>query len=184
MTAGSDTGMRPLTQRLEGALYEGEEGKTGLLLTDAAGRVAVRYGVVVLGTERVVFPALALDDWGNERKTMALYRWIYEEGQRFPRAEVFGFTAEGRETQIFLRDLEIFMKYPLFAYGSRKAPVEAGRRVDVILLPDEEGAGPAGEVPPEIGWPLRHAAVRWERVDVEEMAAAGWEPVAENSPPI
>ena len=157
--------MRPLTQRLEGALHEQEDGTAGLLLEEGGGRIYVRYGMVVLGTDRMVFPALALDDWGNERKTLDLYRWIYEEGQRFPRAEVFGYTAGGRETQIFLRDLEIFMKYPLFAYESGKAPVEAGRRVEVVFLPDKAGSGSAGEVPPEIGWPLRHAAVRWERAE-------------------
>lgn len=155
--------MRPLTQRLDGALFEEEDGTTGLRLAQGAGPVYVRYGLVVLGTDRVVFPALALDDWGNERKTLALYRWIYEEGQRFPRAEVFGVTAEGRETQIFLRELEIFMQYPCFAYESARAPVEEGRRVDVIVAPEEEWPGGAGEVPAQIGWPLRHAAVRWRR---------------------
>lgn len=156
--------MRPLTQRLEGALLEREDGSVGLLLAEGAGPVHARYGLVVLGTERVVFPALALDDWGHERKTMGLYRWIYEEGQRFPRAEVFGFTEQGRETQIFLRDLEIFMRYPLFVYESGKAPVEDGRRVEVVMVAGEGETGRLEGAPPEIGWPLRHAAVRWERV--------------------
>jgi len=169
--------MRPLTQRLEGALHEQEDGTAGLLLEEGGGRIYVRYGMVVLGTDRVVFPALALDDWGNERKTLDLYRWIYEEGQRFPRAEVFGYTGGGRETQIFLRDLEIFMKYPLFAYESGKAPVEEGRRVDVILMPDEAWAEGAEGVPAGVAWPLRHAAVRWERVKAEALGTIGWEPV-------
>jgi len=173
--------MRPLTQRLEGALYEREDGTAGLLLEEGGGRVYVRYGLVILGTERVVLPALALDDWGNERKTLDLYRWIYEEGQRFPRAEVFGFTADGRETQIFLRDLEIFMKYPCYAYAKGKAPVEEGKRVDAILLPGEEEMGRAEGVPAEIGWPLRHAAVWWRRVNVGGLEAAGWERVERNT---
>lgn len=174
--------MRPLTQRLEGALLEREDGTTGLLLAEGAGRVYVRYGLVMLGTERVVFPALALDDWGHERRSMALYRWIYEEGQRFPRGEVFGFTADGRETQIFLRDLEIFMKYRLFAYESGKSPVEEGRRVEVVLVADGDWEGDA--VPAEVGWPLRHAAVRWEGVNVGELEASGWERMEWESPPL
>ena len=175
--------MRPLTQQLDGALYQREDGTTGLLLTEAGGRVYVRYGLVILGTERVVFPALALDDWGHERKTLDLYRWIFEEGQRFPRAEVFGYAENGRETQIFLRDLEIFMKYPCYAYDSRKAPVAEGQRVDVILVPDGRGAERTGtmEAPPEMAWPLRHAAVRWERVHAKELAASGWERMEENA---
>ena len=160
--------MRPLTQRVEGALVERENGTTGLRLAPGAGPVYVRYGLVMLGTERVVFPALALDDWGHERKTLALYRWIYEEGQRFPRAEVFGFTADGQETQIFLRDLEIFMNYSLFAYESEEAPVEAGLRVDVVLVPGEGETGRLERAPAAIGWPLRHAAVQWERVGSTE----------------
>lgn len=159
--------MRPLTQRIDGALYEREDGTTELLLAEGAGRIYVRYGLVKLGTDQVVFPALALDDWGNERKTLDLYRWIYEEGQRFPRAEVFGFTVDGRETQIFLRDLEIFMKYPCYAYESRKAPVKEGRRVEAVLVPGEGGAERPGEagVPAGVAWPLRHAAVRWLHVE-------------------
>ena len=155
----------------------------GLLLSAAAGRVYVRYGLVILGTERVIFPALALDDWGHEHKTLELYRWIFEEGQRFPRAEVFGYTANGRETQIFLRDLEIFMKYPCYAYESRKTPVAEGQRVDAILIPVGTGAEPTAvmQAAPEIVWPLRHAAVKWERVNVNELKAAGWQRVEEKA---
>lgn len=160
--------MRPLTEALDGALVEREDGAVGLLLAEGAGRVYARYGLVVLGTERVVFPALALDDWGHERKTMGLYRWIYEEGQRFPRAEVFGFTEQGRETQIFLRDLEIFMKYPLFVYERGKTPVEDGRRVEVVMVTGEGKVGRLEGAPAAIGWPLRHAAVHWERASTED----------------
>ena len=33
---------------------------------------------IVRGTERHIFPALALDDWGREKKGPGLHRWLYE----------------------------------------------------------------------------------------------------------
>ncbi|MCA9982085.1 MAG: hypothetical protein KDD89_14675, partial [Anaerolineales bacterium] len=55
--------------------------------------VFLRYALTEMGTERPIFPAVVLDDWGRENKQLGLYHWIREEGDMFPRAEVFGYTA-------------------------------------------------------------------------------------------
>ena len=168
--------MQPLTQKVEGILYRRGD-STGLLLTKAAGNLYLRFAFIIQGTEKLLFPALALDDWGRERNALSLYRWVYQEGQRFPRAEVFGFTASGQETQLFLRDLEIFFNYPCYAYAGRKSPVSEGVRLDVIFV--EAGQPPATpeKIPPPTagGWPLRHAAVNWQKATAPALAAAGWQ---------
>lgn len=168
--------MRPLTQPIKGTLYRRDEA-IGLLLAETESSLHLRFAFIVQGTEKLIFPAVVLDDWGRERNTLSLYRWVYEEGQRFPRAEVFGFTHSGRKTQIFLRDLEIFFKYPCYVYPGRNTPVSDGLRLDVVFLPAEEKlAAPAErDVPPDLKWPLRHAAVTWQAATVAALATAGWQ---------
>ena len=152
--------MQPLTQRIHGSLRRSGATST-LLLDEAEGSLFLRYALVRQGSESHVFPALLLDDWGREHNSLSLYRWIYEEGQRFPRAELFGFDAAGRQIQLFLRELEIFFKYPCYVYTEKTAPIPAGERVHTISLP---GRAQRQEVvvPARVEWPLRHAAVSWE----------------------
>lgn len=168
--------MQPLSQEIHGTLYRRDD-VIGLLLAETEFPLFLRFAFIVQGTEKLVFPALVLDDWGRERKALALYRWVYEEGQRFPRAEVFGFTRSGRKTQIFLRDLEIFFKYPCYLYPGRDTPVGDGLRLDVIFLPAAEklAAPVERDIPADLKWPLRHAAVTWQSTTVAALAAAGWE---------
>lgn len=172
--------MQPLSEQMRGTLYQRGE-TTALLLDETAALCTLRFALLVQGTEQVVFPALVLDDWGRERNSLALYRWIYEEGQRFPRAEVFGFDRSGQETQIFLRDLEIFFNYPCFAYPERKTPLSEGERLTVVFIPGEEGqeSPEKAKVPAALSWPLQHAAVSWRRASRETLAAAGWQPLAD-----
>ena len=87
---------------MKGRLLD-EGSRPALLLDETAGPIVLRYALVRQGTEEHILPAFLLDDWGAEIKGLALYRWIEEQGDYFPRAELFGFDAGGGETQVFLR---------------------------------------------------------------------------------
>ena len=180
--------MKPITQQIAGQLVDDEEPVT-LLLEERGRALFLRLAVREQGTNAPVFPALALDDWGNERSGLALYSWLYQEGQAFPRAEIFGFDRHGNEIQRFLRDLELYFRYPCFVYESEAAPIEEGRRVETILLPRPGsdaaavataiGSGRAhpenvqpDDLPPAVNWPLRHAAVNWQWVAPPEQLSA------------
>lgn len=166
--------MRALTQRAKGIFCTGDDGN-GLLLQAGDDRLFLRFALVVRGSERRIFPALLLDDWGRERKSLDLYRWIYEQGQRYPRAELFGFDDQGRKTQRFLRDLEIFFPYPSYLYPTSEAPVEEGVLLDTLFLPDPDQDVPKEiAVPQEAPWPLRHAAVEWRSIAPSALVASGW----------
>ncbi len=174
--------MRPITEKQHGWLFRRGERLAFLPGNqDAPGAqpVYVRYAYRLRGTEVPIFPGLLVDDWGQERRDLGLYQWVYEEGQRFPRTEIFGYEQDGSETQVFLRALEIFMTLPCFAYEKRSLPVEAGRPLHAIFVPDEHHAGRPARIalPEETGWPLRHAAVRWLRANPASLADSGWEPV-------
>lgn len=172
--------MKPLTQRVHGKVYV-KEGEGALLLDEAMDLVYLRHALIVQGTQQHIFPAVALDDWGHERKTLALYDWIYEEGQRFPRAEVFGFDRTGAETQYFLRDLETYFKWPCYAYPEKGLSLPAGERIHTVLLPDPAHDGPPAQTkrPTHITGPLRRAAVEWQHANPHTLTTYGFIPYHE-----
>jgi hypothetical protein len=138
----------------------------------------MRFALLIQGPESHIFPALLLDDWGNERKSLSLYRWIRDNGNEFPRAEIFGFTHEGKETQHFLREFEIYFKYPCYVYRERRDPVAAGHQIAHIFLPDLDVHTPAEARPPsDVGSPLRRARVTWWRANPATLAEQGWSPL-------
>lgn len=167
--------MKSLTLQVNGRRFM-RQNKQALLLDDAAPPQTMRLALIIRGTEQHVFPALALDDWGREKKGPGLYRWLYEEGPRFPRAEVFGFDARGTQTQIFLRDLELSFRYPCFIYEDSDTSFEEGHRLHTIFVPGpSQQTEPVKMAPPEeLPWSMRHAAVRWRQIDASSLAELGW----------
>jgi hypothetical protein len=146
---------------------------------ESAPVVYLRYAFFLQGSEVPIFPALLVDDWGGERRDLSLYQWVVEQGNRFPRSEIFGYERDGSETQVFLRALDTFIKLPCFVYQRRSEPVHAGRRLHNVFVPDGAHSGkPARiEIPADVAWPLRHAAVRWRRAVPNFLGEHGWEAV-------
>ncbi len=136
------------------------------LLDAGAGRtVQLFYALVSQGPEHHILPSVLLDDWGNEIGGRRLYQWIADNGQRFPRAELFGVAPSGAPAQFFLRDLELLANYPVYAadgQGKSKAP---GRLVSAALIPDAAVREPQRAGPPdEVSKLLRRGQVSWWRV--------------------
>ena len=123
----------------------------------------------MLGSERLFFPALLLDDWGHENSKLSLYEWIFIEGDRFPRAELFGYDhhmGQGwQEGQVFVRDLELTARWPAFACEDRNAPPGAGHPVVAIAM-EKEGCPEPMKIKTPVGvkMPLKRAAVSWWRI--------------------
>jgi hypothetical protein len=171
--------MKPVTEKQHGWLYR-RGGRLALLPgEETAPAVYLRYAFLLQGSEIPIFPGVLVDDWGQERRDLGLYQWVYEEGQRFPRTEIFGYERDGSETQVFLRALEIFLKLPCFVYEKRAQPVDAGQQLQIVFLPDTEHEGKPERItlPEETGWPLRQAAVSWQRARPDSLGQYGWERV-------
>ena len=167
--------MRAARQRVQGKLLE-ENGRFALLLTnpkpdrDADNLHYLGFALVTLGPNDHVFPSFVLDDWGNEIRGVKLFRWIRENGNEFPRAEIFGYEKDGSETQLFTRALELYVTLPCYAYDSREALVTDGNLLKAILLPDASVTTPQRIKRPssqEMKRPLRSARVQWWRVPPE-----------------
>ncbi|MFO7538390.1 MAG: hypothetical protein R6X32_10065 [Chloroflexota bacterium] len=166
--------MKPITQHIYGSLLtEGTE--TAVLLQDTqtatptADSLYLRFAFVIRGPEQPVFPALALDDWGGEIRGLALYQWVREYGEQFPRAELFGYDLDGSKTQVFLRALELYARLPCYVYRQAAEPLTAGRLVSAILLPTDQTGQPVRlpHAPPEIKRPLRAARVSWWQLPLQ-----------------
>lgn len=156
-----------ITQPVPGSLIVDGE-KVALRLGDpqAAECVYLAFALVTQGPEHQILPSVLLDDWGNKVGSLGLYAWIRENGLRFPRAEVFGESPVGAPVQYFLRDLEPFARYPVYAFSQSDAPAAAGVLVRDVLVPDAATAAPGpGEPPEEIASPLRDGQLRWWRVN-------------------
>lgn len=159
--------MRAVRQRVGGELLL-QDKKNALILRqlkpprEAENLVYLRYALVTRGPGDHIFPAYVLDDWGKERGSLRLYEWVRENGDHFPRAEIFGFEQDGRETQAFLRGMELYARYPCYAYNAADLPVTEGHLLSAILVPDAAAAKPKRiKRPADLKLPLSAARVTW-----------------------
>jgi hypothetical protein len=159
--------MKIIAQKLSGTLLvDGEI--TALLLDEQeseANEVFLAYALATLGPESHILPSVLLDDWGGEVKHLALYRWFRDNAGRFPRAEVFGFSPDGQEVQFFLRDLELYGRYPVYAAPDRSSPPAEWMLLTAVLMPDPDVTQPQpADIPEAVVPPLREGRVSWWRV--------------------
>ncbi len=86
----------------------------------------LRFGFVFLGTEKPLIPSFAMDDRGNEFRTLRLMEWVYEKGDIYPRGEIFGYeldrNKEWIETQVFVREIELSLPFFTWVIDDLKAP--------------------------------------------------------------
>jgi hypothetical protein len=100
--------------------------------------IYLRYAFFLLGSECPVFPGMILDDWGGEITGIKMYRWIRENGDSFPRAEIFGLNQAGESEQYFVRELDLTLKIRCYAYPDKAAALESGKVIQNVLLPNED----------------------------------------------
>ncbi len=113
------------------------------------------FPFITRGDEIHIFPASVLDDWGTEIRGMQLYEWIRENGEQFPRAELFGMDVNGRSTQEFLRGLEIYFRFPCYLHQADEyIPIKT------IILP-------ADMQRKTLPHPLRRAKVTWNSTETD-----------------
>jgi len=165
-------GMKAVRFHVHGHLIEAN-GRFGLLLLDAepaektADSLYLRFAFTRQGTEHHLFPGFLLDDWGKEVRGRALYEWVADYGDQFPRAEIFGFTPGGAETQLFLRELELYARLACYAYPEPETAVMDGHLVEAVLLPEVATVEPVKiKRPAAIKRPLALARLRWWQVPI------------------
>lgn len=170
--------MRAVGQRVAGEVLE-QKNWSGLILQDlkpdkeTVNLITLRYAFVTRGPGGGdhIFPAFILDDWGREIRSLKLYQWVRANGEQFPRAEIFGYEQDGRETQCFLRELEHYARLPCYAYRSEEKAIPSGHLIQAILLPDSTAKEPQKITrPADLQPPLRSARITWWRVPPDSTA--------------
>ena len=162
-------------QRVSGQLLweneAGQDGRLALLLTnenpspDEAHLLFLRFAFVIMGTEAHLFPSSLVDDWGGEVRGLSLYTWVKENGNHFPRAEIFGFDQQGNSVQYFVRELELYAKLPAYVYLDKQTHLAEGKLLSAILWPDETSESPQKiKRPSHLKRPLAAARVTWWQV--------------------
>ncbi len=160
-------------QRVSGRLLEeaGGSGRLALMLMnpkpapDTADLLILRFAFVLMGTEAHFFPSFLIDDWGGEVRGLALYEWVRENGNRFPRAEIFGFDRQGTSEQYFVRELELYAKLPAYVFPDRNTSLAKGKLLSAILLPDASVSAPTKiKRPSQLKRPFASARVTWWQV--------------------
>ncbi|MBP9503232.1 MAG: hypothetical protein KBF17_13815 [Candidatus Promineofilum sp.] len=137
--------------------------------TGSENRVYLSFAFITHGPGYRILPSVLLDDWGNEVSYSDLYDWIRDNGLRFPRAELFGFDPAGLQTQYFLRDLELFAEYPLYAFAEKDSTPDSAVLVRAIFLPGEAVDAPQRvATPDDIEFPLSKTDVEWWRVNLRQ----------------
>jgi hypothetical protein len=157
---------------IAGRLLTNSKGQVGLLwLPDApeVSLVHLRYALVEMGTERPFWPSFILDDWGRKISGLEMYRWLHEEGERFPRAEIFGYDANWVEEQGFVRAMELHFRHPCWAYPTAETPLAEGVRLRHVLVVEEGmvGAELLAKPPAGVPEPLGRTQLKWWRVGEE-----------------
>ena len=112
------------------------------------------FPFITRGDEVQIFPTSVLDDWGTEIKGVQLYEWIRENGEQFPRAELFGMDENGRSIQEFLRGLEIYFRFPCYLHPADNPSRSGNIPIKTIILP-------ANTERKNLPYPLRRARVTW-----------------------
>ena len=167
--------VKAISQHVWGQLmWENEaagNGRLALLLTDPKPKTEseaslwLRFAFVTLGVEQHLFPGFLIDDWGGEVRSLPLYRWVQENGNQFPRAEIFGFERNGTSVQYFVRELELYAKLPCYVYPNRQTLLADGVLLDAILLPESTISQPEKiKRPSHLRRPLAAARVTWWHV--------------------
>lgn len=139
-----------------------DEGRGALILSATAKTIYVRYAFVTLAEGAPILPELVLDDWGHEIRGLGVYRWVSANLLQFPRAEVFGYDANGARAQLFLRELEPMLRLQCYAYARPSEPLKDGKPIVAALTVDEDA--PALQrtgIGPDLSWPMRHSEVSW-----------------------
>ncbi|MFN2188331.1 MAG: hypothetical protein ACK2T3_06180 [Candidatus Promineifilaceae bacterium] len=162
-------------QGINGELYS-SGGQYLLAIDPQKDEITLRFALVTLGSEECILPELVLDDWGVEHKGLQFYRWIYENGYRFPRAEIFGFDTHGRALQLFLREIDLTARYTCFAYKDPKSSLPEGSELTKFIILDVNTAeAQRVRCPVDIEWPLQNADAEWWQAPpdyMEELAGS------------
>lgn len=150
--------MKPISYHVHGRFQDGTLTLLNAVPTEkTAVSLHLLFPFITRGDEIHIFPTSVMDDWGTEIKGTKLYDWVQENGEQFPRAEIFGVDGNGRSTQEFLRGLELYFRFPCYLH-TKDNPSSNHVPIKTIILPETMQRK-------TLPHPLRRANVRWQSTE-------------------
>lgn len=108
----------------------------------AEGELVLRYGVRFLEKHhRSIVPGLLALDYGDILTGERAWELIYKRGQRYPRADVIGYTDQGEDEMLPLKTLDIDVGPQVLAYADAEATKPFGE-VAALIVPDDANVVP------------------------------------------
>ena len=156
--------MSEVLSKVRAQLFKTDD-RTAIILDENATPIWISFAFVERETEELIFPESILDDWGRGIKSLAMYHWVSENGQQFPRAEIFGIRPSGIHVQRFLREIDLTARLPCFAKKNFVDPLESMTQVDMVLIRDETVDGARRITPPQhIPYPFIQVKADWWKI--------------------
>lgn len=102
----------------------------------AQGEVVVRYAIPFLARPQLaVVPCLFVSERGAILKSWQAWRFVHENFQLYPRAEIMGLQSNGDDAQVFLRELDFGSPSRVLAYASLEQRLPLGQVSRLIRKP-------------------------------------------------
>jgi len=97
-------------------------------------RLWLRFGFAFRGTENPLLPSFVKNDTGEEEHRLRFLEWVYNDGDRYPRSEIFGYELDHKgnwvDMQCFIRELELSHRFYTWVVDDLKGGPGDGLRVD------------------------------------------------------
>ena len=123
-------------QKIEGELLSLDVERRALIVSPGEKLVFLSFAFRVLVAEEYIIPESILDDWGHEITGLGLYDWVRQNGERFPRAEVFGYNLAGEVRQFFVRELDFLGRYLCLGWVDETNVIRDAFTIESILIAD------------------------------------------------
>lgn len=118
-------------------------------LAAAEGALIIRYGICYLGKPHLaIVPGLVAIDYGTFLTGGEAWDFLLKRSNLYPRAEVFGYRSDGRDEQMWVRQLDLVLTPQVLVYRDEAQNVPLAQAHALI--------GPADAAPPRVRDYLPH----------------------------
>jgi hypothetical protein len=108
----------------------------------AEGAFVVRYGISFLGKPHLsIVPGLIALDYGEFLTGEAAWEFLLKRSNLYPRGEVFGYRADGRDDMMYIKNLDLALPVHVLVYADDTAARPLAR-AEALIAPAQAAIAP------------------------------------------
>lgn len=101
--------------------------------TTHQGTFTVRYAVVLLGKPHLsIVPALMALDYGEFKTGEDAWDFLLNKSNLYPRADVIGHNNNGKDSQLFVRELDLMYPFDILVYADNNSTMPLCK-IDAVI---------------------------------------------------